>query len=311
MNTVFIAGASVMDVIGHADHHPQRGETVIGTELSVYPGGKGYNQAIAAARLGVPTRFIGAVGSDGFGRDLRAYLEGEGVDTTALYTLDGTSGAALINIDRDGRVAANVVYGANDRADVGILSGVVPRVNDVLITQLEIPFDTIEAFLLLARRSGARSMVNLAPARGIPSAIRELPDVLVLNEVDLNVFSGYPIVADSSVSEVARAAEQLQHRPDQWVIVTSGSKGLIATGPDGQVVIAGRDVPVRNTLGAADCFVGALGARLASGDAMPDALQYANVAASLSVQRDGAGPSMPFADEVGAALRAEVDPILG
>ena len=302
MSTVYVAGAAVMDVIAHADHHPRTAETVIGRDLGFFPGGKGYNQAIAAARIGVSTWFMGAVGADAFGRDLREYLETEGVNTTGLLTADAASGAALINVDPEGQVAVNVVYGANELASAAILDGFSPHPGDVLISQLEIPYPTVEAFFARGREHGGRTIVNLAPARDADDRIIELSDIVVVNEVELSFFSGTEILDDSTLDEVANAAEKIRRADDQWIVATLGKRGAVAVHSSGTREIPGEVVEVRNTIGAGDCFVGAMGAQLALGADVPDAIRFANVAAAISVQRDGAGPAMPFGNEVEAML---------
>ncbi|MFZ4514811.1 MAG: ribokinase [Acidimicrobiia bacterium] len=302
MSTVYVAGAAVMDVIAHADHHPRTAETVIGRDLGFFPGGKGYNQAIAAARIGASTWFMGAVGADAFGRDLREYLEAEGINTTGIYTANSASGAALINVDTEGQVAVNVVYGANELADPGILQGFSPRAGDVLISQLEIPYPTVEAFFERGRNVGARTICNLAPAREANDRIVELSDIVVVNEVELSFFSGVPITDDASREDVAAAALKLRRFDEQWIVATLGRRGAVAVHADDIFEIPGVTVEVRNTIGAGDCFVGSMGACLARGSGVVDAIQYANAAAAISVQRDGAGPAMPFGDEVDAFL---------
>jgi len=304
MTTVYVAGAAVMDVIAHADHHPKTAETVIGHDLGFFPGGKGYNQAIAAARIGVSTWFMGAVGADMFGRELREYLEAEGINTTGIHTTDTASGAALINVDPEGQVAVNVVYGANERANAAILDGFSPHRGDVLISQLEIPFDTVEAFFARGREVGAHTIVNLAPARDANDRIIELSDIVVVNEVELSHFSGIEIADDSTLDEVAAAAAKLRRSEAQWIVATLGKRGAVAVSTSETLEIPGIAVDVRNTIGAGDCFVGVMGARIAQGASVPDAIAYANAAASISVQRDGAGPAMPFGDEVQALLDA-------
>jgi ribokinase len=196
-----------------------------------------------------------------------------------------------------------VIPGANGLvmpADVGIPT---IRAGDVLISQFEIPIGTIEAFFSRGRAAGARTILNPAPVVTFGPALFDLVDVLVLNETELGVLACAEVGEGDPPARLAEVACGLQRRKDQVICVTLGKRGAIALVDGDAVVIAGRAVTAVDTTGAGDCFVGSLAARLAAGAALHDALGYANVAASICVQRHGAGPSMPTANEVMAAMQ--------
>jgi ribokinase len=302
MGRVFVAGSINMDVVATAGRHPKVGETVAGEAVHYFPGGKGANQAVAAAKLGASTALIGRLGADAFGQQLRAFLTEQGVDlalvkdTPAIYT-----GTAIITV-ADANNTIVVVPGANGYVSPEDVAAIVLAKGDVAVSQFEIPLPTIEAFFERARAAGATTILNPAPATACGPDLLELVDVLVLNETELGFFANTELGDSDPPPRFVEAASRLQVGASTIVCVTLGKRGVLALAGGEAMMIPGRDVKAVDTTGAGDCFVGALAAQLASGAAIRDALAYANAAASISVQRMGAAPSMPTAAEVDEIL---------
>lgn len=302
MGRVFVAGSINMDVVATADRHPKVGETVAGQAVHYFPGGKGANQAVAAAKLGASTALIGRLGTDAFGQQLRAFLTAQSVDLALVKdTPDIHTGTAIITVaDADNTIV--VVPGANGRVGPEDVAAPILAKGDVAVSQFEIPLPTIEAFFKRARAAGATTILNPAPALACGPELLELVDVLVLNETELGFFVNTTLCDDDPPARFVDAAKRLQTGAKAIVCVTLGKRGVLALANGEASMIAGREVKAVDTTGAGDCFVGALAAQLTKGAAIRDAITYANVAASISVQRMGAAPSMPTATEVDEVL---------
>jgi ribokinase len=304
MGRVLVAGSINMDIVARALRFPRIGETVGGEGLAFFPGGKGANQAVAAARSGAPTALIGRLGDDTSGRELQAFLAGQRVDLSHVQTTaQAHSGTAIITVC-DGDNTIVVVPGANALVDASDAEAPTVQADDVLVSQLEIPVATIAAFFRRGRAAGARTILNPAPASESGRDVLALADIVVLNETELGFFMASDVGADAPPEQVIVLARRLQSAKDQIVCVTLGRRGVIALVDGDVIAIPGHAVAVVDTTGAGDCFVGALAARLADGVAVGAALEYANLAASICVQRMGAGPSMPTHDEVMAGSAA-------
>jgi len=305
MGRVFVAGSINMDVVATADRHPLVGETVAGKEVLYFPGGKGANQAVAAAKLGAPTTLIGRLGTDAFGQQLRIFLAAQGVVLAYVKdTAEAHTGTALITIaNADNTIVvvpgANALVGAEDVAAPVLAKG------DIAVSQFEIPLPTITAFFKKARNAGATTILNPAPAIKFGRELLDLVDILVLNETELGLLAGTELRDTDDDARFIEAIRLLPSDREQIICVTLGSRGVLAV-IDGQPsVIPGRKVKAVDTTGAGDCMVGALAAQLAGGKTIRDALTYANVAASICVQRMGAAPSMPTAVEVAEIIAIE------
>ena len=302
MGRVFVAGSINMDVVAIAARHPRVGETVAGKEVLYFPGGKGANQAVAAARLGAATALIGRLGKDAFGAELRAFLGGQGVDLSLVREADAAhTGTAIITVaDADNTIVvipgANGLVTSEDAASAPLANG------DVAVSQFEIPLPAISAFLTHARTAGVTTILNPAPARQSGRELLDLVDVLVLNETELGLLARAELGESDDAARFVAAARSLQARAGQIICVTLGKRGVVALVDGETVVVPGRAVKAVDTTGAGDCFVGALAAQLALGVTIRDALGYANAAAAISVQRMGAAPSMPAAADVAAVL---------
>lgn len=285
---VCVVGSSNLDLVATAAVLPGPGETVMGRDYAEHPGGKGLNQAVAAARAGASTVFVSAVGDDTAGAGLLAVMHRDGIDTSCVATRSGVpTGRALIGVGDSGENSIIVVPGANATVQVDEL----PEAN-VVLAQLEVPLDTVRRAFELARAAGATTVLNPAPAQTLPSELLALCDIVVPNEHEVELLGG----VDALFALGARA-----------VVVTEGSRGATLYregGPGAGEHIAPFVVSPVDTTGAGDTFCGSLCARLAAGDDLEVALRWAAAAAALSTTRAGAVPSIPLAAEVDAFVTA-------
>jgi ribokinase len=301
MGRVFVAGSINMDVVATAERHPQVGETVAGKAVLYFPGGKGANQAVAAAKLGASATLIGRLGADAFGKELRTFLAAQGVDLGFVKdTAEAHTGTALITIaDADNTIV--VVPGANALVSAQDVRAAVLAKGDVAVSQFEIPLPAIAAFFQRARAAGATTILNPAPAIKFGRELLDLVDVLVLNETELGLLTGIELRDTDDDARFMDAVRLLPTR--KTVCVTLGRRGVLAVSDGQPSIVPGRVVKAVDTTGAGDCLVGALAAQLAGGKTIREALDYANAAASICVQRMGAAPSMPTAAEIADVLR--------
>ena len=301
MGRVFVAGSINMDVVATAERHPRIGETVTGDAVLYFPGGKGANQAVAAAKLGAPTTLIGRLGKDAFGDELKTFLAAQGVDLSLVQqTSEAHTGTALITIaNADNTIVvipgANALVSATDVAAPALAKG------DVAVSQFEIPLPAIGAFFGRARAAGATTILNPAPAIEAEHELLDLVDILILNESELGFLAKTEFRDTDDPAPFIEAVRSLQTK-DKTICVTLGKRGVVALIDGNPLIIPGHIVKAVDTTGAGDCFVGAVAAQLAAGKSRHDALHYANAAASICVQRMGAAPSMPTAMEVETTL---------
>ena len=308
MGRVFVAGSINMDVVATADRHPRIGETVAGTAVLYFPGGKGANQAVAAAKLGTPTTLIGRLGKDAFGDQLKAFLAAEGIDLSFVQqTSQAHTGTAIITVaNADNTIV--VIPGANALVSAADVEAPVLAKGDIAVSQFEIPLPAISAFFKRARAAGATTILNPAPAIEFSRELLDLVDLLILNETELGFLTKTELRDTDDYPRFIEAARSLQINKDKTICVTLGKRGVLALVNGQPLLVDGRAVKAVDTTGAGDCFVGAVAAQLAGGKPIHDALRYANMAASICVQRMGAAPSMPTAAEVSAALSARRPP---
>lgn len=280
--SVIVVGSLNVDLCIDVERLPAPGETVLGGDLRRHPGGKGLNQAIAAARMGADVRLVGCVGDDADGRWLRSLLEDEGVDASHVATAPPgvATGTALITVDRVGTGQITVAPGANATLAVHRLAA---GTGDVVLAQLEIPMDAVAAAIAAASAAGATTMLNPAPARPLDASLRSRVDILVPNE-----------------HEAASTGLGASH-----TVVTRGAAGAIWHHGDEQTDIAPFAVDAVDTTAAGDAFCGALAAALASGLELPDGLRRASAAGAITVTRRGAATSLPMAAEVDALLERQ------
>jgi ribokinase len=304
MGRVFVAGSINMDVVATADRHPRIGETVAGNAVLYFPGGKGANQAVAAVKLGAPTTLIGRLGKDAFGDQLKAFLAAHGIDLNFLQeTAEADTGTAIITTaNADNTIV--VIPGANALVTAADVEAPVLARGDIAVSQFEIPLAAISAFFQRARAAGATTILNPAPAIDARRELLDLVDILILNESELGLMTKAKLDDTDDHARFIEAARSLQTNADKIICVTLGKRGVLALVNGEPLIIAGRSVSAVDTTGAGDCFVGAVAAQLARGNPIRDALDYANSAASICVQRMGAAPSMPTVAEVEAAISA-------
>ena len=298
---VVVAGSLNMDLVAEAPALPRAGETIMGSAFHTLPGGKGLNQAVAAARLGAAASMIGCVGRDAFGTRLLDVIRAEGIETSGVRQTDASpTGIAQITVS-GGENCIVVVPGANMTMTDAEVSSIVLADGDVVIAQLETPIAVTER--LFARARGATTILNAAPAASVPDSLLALTDLLVVNETELATLSGARLREDSALADIVAAAHTLR-RPAMTVIVTLGRRGAVLLRDDGPPqTVDGHVVEAVDSTGAGDCFVGAYAAALASGRP-GSALAFANAAAALAVTQRGAAPAMPRLAEVEALMRA-------
>jgi ribokinase len=302
MGRVFVAGSINMDVVATAERHPRIGETVTGREVLYFPGGKGANQAVAAAKLGAATTLIGRVGEDAFGQDLRTFLIAQGVDLTFVQgTAEAHTGTAVITVAHADNTIV-VIAGANARVNAADIGTAPLAKGDVAVSQFEIPLPAISAFFKRARAAGATTILNPAPAIAFDRELLDLADILILNETELGFLTKIELRGTDDHARFIEAARSLRSGKGETICVTLGRRGVVALVGGEPLVIPGRVVEAVDTTGAGDCFVGAVAAQLADGKPVREAIEYANIAASICVQRMGAAPSMPTVAEVEATL---------
>ena len=291
MTDIVVLGSTNMDLVTYVEKAPQRGETVTGREFRTIPGGKGANQATAAARAGGDVLMIGAVGNDAYGAQLRSALEHSGVDTDDLRTVEGPSGTAHIVVDDEGGNAIVVILGANatldhlSPGDEGVIADA-----DTLLLQLEIPLPAVLAGARAARRHGVRTVLTPSPARPLPDELLGAIDLIVPNEHEAATLTGR--------TDPREAAGVLLDLVPEVVVTLGASGSLYAARGAEPLTVPALEVTAVDSTGAGDTFVGALAVALGEGRPMPDALAWASCAAALSVQREGATVSMPYRPEI-------------
>src|SRR5471030_800376 len=260
MGGVVVCGSINMDVVVQSARQPALGETILGATVALLPGGKGSNQAIAAARGGAATEMLGAVGDDAFGHELRTILDRQGVETKGVKVLPtSATGVALIQVI-NGDNAITVASGANALFSDKMVHRTSRR-GETWVFQFEIPVATTETVMRKARAAGARTILNLAPMVRHPARLLKLVDIAVLNEIELAQATGARVTVKSTQRDIVAACRKLGA---PVVIATLGSRGAIVVTPQDVAALPGFKAKVVDTTGAGDCFVGALAARLAS-----------------------------------------------
>jgi len=296
--SVCVIGSLNLDIVCRVHELPAPGETVAGLSVSRVPGGKGGNQAAAAARCSAPTAMVAAIGQDEAGEIMLAALADAGVDRARVVALPtAPTGQAFIWVSDAGENSIVVAGGANhlltpDKAtDLGGYK--------VLLGQLETPVATLQA--AFARGGGAIRILNAAPALEEGRALLPFTDILIVNETELARYADLAAPPEA-LEDIAVAARTLIERDDQTVIVTLGKAGAVAVRRAGLHRVEGRPAKVVDTTGAGDCFCGVLAARLSEGAPLEEAMAWANAAAGLSTEKPGAAPSMPTRAEIAARL---------
>ncbi len=290
-----------MDLVVQASCLPRPGETVPGRRFDRFLGGKGANQAVAAARLGASVRMVGQVGLDPFGDELVAGLQEEGVDTAGVGRASVQSGVALIVVDDSGQNCIVWVPGANaawDESAVANAESWAARCR-LLVLPLEVPREVVERAVRAAKRAGARVILNPAPHRHGDEAYFGHVDVLVPNQVEAGLFAG---TDPHEEQDWAAVGKRLRSLGAPAVVITLGSEGALLVDDEGSHHVPAFRVEVADTTAAGDAFVAALAVALLRGSPLLEAVRLANAAGALAVTRMGAQPSLPRAAEVEAFL---------
>ncbi len=308
---IVVVGSLNMDLVIKVKRHPLPGETLLGSDYQTHHGGKGANQAVAAARLSqrqvlpgkgstpsVGVRMIGRVGQDAFGHELRNALKREGINVHAILPIAAPTGVAFIAVDEAGQNTIIVSPGANHRLRPENLTPAEFEGARVVVLQLEIPLDTVRRAAELGRQAGATVLLNAAPAQRLPDRLLECIDILVVNDKEALGLCG--VLPDSPEMGLEVARELSQKVPT--VIVTLGEQGAVWVGPEGSGHQPALRVEAVDATGAGDAFVGALAVALCEGETLPRAIRLGCVAGALAVTRVGAQSSLPSREEVTAWL---------
>ncbi len=303
---VVVVGSLNLDLVIGLDRMPDSGETVFGHRLEQHAGGKGLNQAVAAARLGVPVSMIGALGDDANGDWLRDVVRGEGIDDAGIATFPGTSGTAVIEVDTSGANRIVVISGANDLVTAEQVSAALEALGDVavVLTQGEVPIAAVAAAMRTGRALGATTILNPAPVRDYPAELLAHVDYVIPNEHEAKLLTGL----DSSTHiDATQAARELVRRGAGCAVITRGGKGLVwasatSTGSSGVFPVT----PV-DTVAAGDAFCGGLAAALAEGRPLHEALRWASATGALATTVAGAVPSLPRRESVEDLVATEDD----
>ena len=306
MTTILVAGSLNTDLVVHTPRFPQPGETISGEDLQVIPGGKGANQAVAAARHGAQVSMLGRVGTDNFGDFLLENLKSNNVDSRYVQRDDASTGTATIIVDANGQNSIVLSAGANGKVSPADMESASFAGFELLLLQLEIPIPAVVAAARQGRQNGLQIILNPAPARDLPEELLALTDYLIPNETELGLLTGMDVTDNSSAD---RAAKTLLGRGVKTVIVTLGSKGALIVSDTQVTPIESFKVNVVDTTAAGDAFIGGFayqllesGGLLASSaqnaSALQNAVRYACACGALAATKFGAQPSLPTKEEV-------------
>lgn len=296
--TIAVVGSSNMDLVVKSKRIPVTGETILGGDFIMVPGGKGANQAVAAAKLGAQVFFIAKLGDDIFGLQSLNNFKKEGVNTKyVLQTKDAPSGVALIMVDDEGNNVIVVAPGANHKLspdDVNAAESDIAS-SGALVAQLEVPIETIEFAASLANKSKVPFILDPAPAQKLSAELLNMVDVLTPNETEAQILTGVEVKDQKSANA---AAQKLLECGVKNVILTMGATGYLSVGKEDTEFVAARKVTAADSTAAGDAFTGSLAVGLAKGQTLSEAALFANDVAAVSVTRMGAQPSMPTVEEI-------------
>jgi ribokinase len=296
-------GSANADLVVQVPRRPLAGETLLGSDLQVHPGGKGANQAAAAARAGARTRLVACVGDDGHGALLRERLEEAGVDVGGVWMTDRPTGTAIILVTPDGENSIVVSPGANSAVDLDLVEGSGAGWSEaaVVVLSMEIPAATVDHVAAAASAHGIRIVLNAAPAHALPRPTLSVCDPLVVNEHEARIVLGRA----GGTDDFEELAAGLLAAGARSVVITLGADGALVADRGGTHREPGRRVEVVDTTGAGDAFVGALACELSHGASLRDATRFAVALSALSVQGRGAQPSYPDRRAVDRLLAAD------
>jgi ribokinase len=295
---IVVIGSSNTDMVVRADRIPAPGETILGGEFLMAAGGKGANQAVAAARLGGEVTLVARVGNDVFGEEALAGFGREGINTEhVVKDSKRPSGVALILVDREGENVISVAPGANAALSPEDVLRARPAIEaaDVVLLQLEIPLQTVQCAAKLARQSGAIVILNPAPAQKLGADLLARVDVLTPNQTETELLVGFPVTAAPSR---LKAGQELRRQGVETVIMTMGASGSFLVADQKAVTVPTITIKAVDTTAAGDAFNGALAVALGEGQETEEALRFANLAGALAATRLGAQPSLPTRAEL-------------
>jgi ribokinase len=296
MTDILVIGSLNADLVVRAPRFPAPGETIQGEDLVIFPGGKGANQAVAAARLGAKVAMVGRVGKDSFGTTLIDNLKNNKVDVRHILRDDSTpTGTAVIVLDSHGQNTIVVSPGANGKVNSTDIEPEAFMDSPILLAQFEIPLETVIYSANLAREKKLRILLNPAPARTLPDELLMTVDYIVPNETELGLLTGKPVNNLGSIEEACRS---LVARGAQNIIVTLGANGALIVNKNRAKHIPAYEVKVVDTTAAGDAFVGGLAVGLLNGKSLEDAVQYACACGALAVTKFGAQPSLPTTEDI-------------
>ncbi|HOK56219.1 MAG TPA: ribokinase [bacterium] len=299
---ITVIGSSNIDLVVKTSHYPSPGETVFGKQFFMCPGGKGANQAVVASRLGAKVNFISCIGNDFFGDVIIKNLKKENIKTESIIRDPGSpSGIALIIIDKKGENSIVVNPGANyklGKKDIEKHKKLIFS-SDILLLQLEIPIDTVEYAVKLAKKKNIPVILNPAPAKKIPDSLLKNIDILTPNKIELEKLTGENL---NSINSIKKASYKLLHKGIKTVIVTLGERGVFLVTKTLSEIVPSKKVKAVDTTGAGDAFNGALAFAIAEGKDLTQAVYFANIVAALTVTKIGA-QSSPGKEEVEKFLK--------
>jgi len=295
---ILVVGSFMMDLVVRTPRVPENGETIIGTSFNRFPGGKGANQAVAAARLGGAVTMAGKVGSDDFGDEFLSVLASEGINTAyILRDSQAATGVGFITLDHAGNNRIVVVPGANLRYSVQDLAQIESLIkdSDILIMQLEMDMSVIEHAVELAGRYQVPVILNPAPARALNDELLRGVTYLTPNETEAEILTGVKV---TSIDRAKEAAEALLEKGVKTVVLTLAEKGALVASNAGATHVSGFSVQPVDTVAAGDAFNGAFAVAISKGKSLVEACRFANAVGAIAVTRPGAIPSLPSAAEV-------------
>jgi ribokinase len=299
MKKILVLGSLNIDLVQRVPRLPQPGETLPGEDLQTFPGGKGANQACAAALLGGQVQMAGCVGNDVFAGRLIQALETAGVDAQLVRSTDAATGSAVIFILPNGENSIVISPGANAAVSTDAALAAIETLNagDLLLCQLEIPLDVVESTIRLAHEKQIVTLLDPAPARPLPDGLLSAVSILTPNQTEAAILAECSNVP-ADMRDAATCAQQLHMRGAATIIIKMGEQGCLISNQNGTTVGPGFKVDVIDTTAAGDTFNGALAVALANGENLPAAAAFANAAAALSVTKLGAISSIPSRSEV-------------